>query len=143
MDINITLPADAVQALRKAVVGDQSPTLPGISLNDPKIDYGQLTDTLDLDRLSENVAGQLDLGDLAAYVADSISTTDIASEIDLDEIASRVDVDTRDLADRLDLDELASRIDMEDLVSHLDTKAIADILLKKLVDTLREAVQSL
>lgn len=143
MDINITLPADAVQALRKAVVGDQSPTLPGISLNDPKIDYGQLTEALDFDRLSENVAGQLDLSDVAEYVADSVSTADIASEIDLDEVASRVDVDMRDLANNIDIDDVAAHIDLADLVACLDVKAIADIVLKKLVDSLREAVQSL
>lgn len=141
MDITITLPADAVLALKHELRDNKGPTLPGISLNDDTaIDYKQLGDQIDYMALSEGLnytqlAYQFTAGDIAS----NFSTRDIAEEIDLGTLASELsiqdiasEVDTSDLAEQvagnIDLSdvarELAGEIDYSALASEIDKDEI-------------------
>jgi hypothetical protein len=123
MDITITLPSDAVQALKNELRVNMGPTLPGISLNDDttldysqlgeQIDYAALSNGLDYDRLAKMFTS----GDIASH----FSTRDIAEDIDIGTLASEIDI--RDLASEIDTSDLAEQvagnIDMSDVAREL------------------------
>ena len=125
MDLTITLSAEAIQSLQNKFQVNAGPTLPGISLNDPQIDYKRLADEINYGEIHEEIsynrlADQFCVSDIAA----NVSTRDIADEIDAEDVASYIDAGA--VAEHLDVsdiaDEAAQKIDLSDLARELSSE---------------------
>jgi len=125
MDLTITLSAEAIQSLQNKFQANAGPTLPGISLNDPQIDYKRLAEEIDYTWIHQEIsynrlADQFHVED----IANCVSTRDVANEIDAEAVASHIDVEA--VAGHLDVseiaDEAAGKIDLSDLARELSSE---------------------
>lgn len=125
MDLTITLSAEAIQSLQNKFQVNAGPMLPGISLNDPKIDYKELAEYIDYAEIHEEIsysrlADQFCAEDIAA----NVSTRDIANEIDAEDVASHIDVAS--VAEHIDVSDLAEdvagKIDLSDVARELSSE---------------------
>lgn len=121
MDLTITLSAEAIQSLQNKFQVNAGPTLPGISLNDPQIDYKELAEYMNY-----------------TCIHQEISYNRLADQFHVEDIAANVN--TRDVANDMDAEDVASHIDTEAVAEHLDTSDIADAVAEKisLYDLARE-----
>lgn len=125
MDLTITLSAEAIQSLQNKFQVNAGPTLPGISLNDPRIDYKQLSEEIDYSEIHEEIsynrlADQFSVDDIAACV----STRDVANDMDVEDVAAHIDAGS--VAEHLDLSDLAEdvagKIDLSDVARELSSE---------------------
>jgi len=161
MLLNVTLSAESISEL-KAVL-----TPPSAPLFDPKSPFGVDAACI-AEEVMENHGDSLvnsivDVrgDDLAAKIGDQMGASEVASYIDMGDLAREIDIDhdevariiannidltdiARDMVDEIDMDDVVGRIDMDDLASraadeidwsaHINHKQIALQLVTQFVN---------
>ena len=70
---------------------------------------------------ASDVANNLDVDDVATYVADNLDTNDVADYIDVSDLATYIDAG--DVAGYIDTEEIADNIDISKVANHMLTKS--------------------
>lgn len=158
MNINITLSPESVSELKAAL------TPPSAPLFDPKSPFGpDLAEEIMNAHGPALVDGIVDQrgSDLAGKIAEQIDASEVASYIDMGDLAREIDIDhdevariaseqvdlsdlAREMADEIDMDDVVGRLDMDDLASraadeidwsaHINHKQIALQLVTQFVN---------